>query len=240
MKKIILLLLLGSLFSCNKSLQSNPKTSKGLLVATWTNYTSNDTTIDTYEYDSKNRMSKRTETDKFSTSLYSYQYDNDDDLTGFTITSGNTSEAYHIIYANGQPAYSTVGSDTTTFCSFTVQENKVTKIYYPAQGYYDTVTYTGNNIATLQQVPQSFFFPSYDVYGTKNGPYKNSRFKWYLNISGTSNHLMEYDENDMVSNGQSSQSTQLIPIVYNDQGYPVKMTYSNGAQINVFTYKTAN
>jgi YD repeat-containing protein len=250
MKKLFSLIILSSIFaSCKKNGQPPILENKGLLVHTMSTLAASlDTIVGTYTYDDNNRIIKvvstRTGVDVPTTIAY-YTYDASGNLTSKTLTDANNYEVSKFIvnYVNGQPnsirLIYTLGQDTISNSitnTLTVQNNRVVSMNGPTGPTIDTITYTGNNVRQFLALRTGDGTGTY-IYGTQNGPFKNSRFNWVFDL-GEGNIFMEFDQNDMV--GLSGSSYLAFHNTYNSQGYPIQIIYNTGSIIWRFTYINAN
>ena len=245
MKTLLLLIILSSILTaCKKGGQPPIQNIKGLLVATMTTIAAPDTTVATYSYDDNNRIIKivNTQTGLFGQFIITYTYDADGDVTSQTSTNGSITDKAIVNYINGQPAFirsiSIVGNDTLSNAiasTITVRNNRVVRMNVNGGANGDTITYIGNNVKTFS--PLDGIDPSGNFnYGTKNGPFKNSRFKWVLDLN-EGNIFMEFDENDIVNS--TGPNPEVFHNTYNTQGYPTQIIFGAGGIVKNFTYMNA-
>ena len=249
MNRIVFLgLLVAMLTSCNKGSQPISVNSKKLLVSTVINIdlSKNDTLTAYYTYNSNSQI--KTITNKRHNLVYGttdYLYDINNNVIKITYSFSGTTEVFDIVYSNGQPvsanytSTSQYGTTSEEYCKYTVANDKIVKVSFDANvdgGTTDEFSYLNNNIS---QLSETFSLPaapasiiSY-VYGTKNSPFKNSRFKWVLDFE-EGNEYIEYDNNDLsgTNGGLPYQN------IYNSSGYPTQIKIGNSFM--TFTYLSAS
>jgi YD repeat-containing protein len=255
MKKIFFLLALTSIFAaCKKDHKPPPVlNTKGLLVGTMTTIISPDTTISTYTYDDNNRIVKivSTTTGIAGQDIISYIYDAAGDVIIRNRSGGNRTEIDIVYYANSVPSalrtIEKIGNDTVSNAinnTFTVSNGRVVRenVAGGADGLADTITYVGNDVNKFYQLDETGA-PVNFVFGTKNSPFKNSRFKWVIDFEDIDELFMEFDENDPI--GTAAPSVESFHNTYNAQGYPTQIIYGPGffdinkGAVQNFTYINA-
>ena len=232
------------LTSCKKGSQSISTNSKELLVSSIINIDlpKNDTLTAYYTYDSNSRI--KTITNKRHNLVYGttdYQYDKNNNVIEITYSFSGTTEIFDIVYSNGQPvsanytSTSQYGTASEEYCKYTVSNDKIVKVSFDTnvnEGTIDEFSYSNNNINQLSEVFSLPMVPASIigyVYGTKNSPFKNSRFKWVLDLD-EGNEYMEYDNNDLSGiNGDLPYQN-----IYNSSGYPTQIKF--GSSFMIFTY----
>ncbi len=211
-----------------------------------------------YQYDVLKRMTQRIVITSFpegvsqfiSIDTVNYVYDGQNNMTKLTTkhrhalygpdTAIIDSDVTKYTYVNGQPSYATdiYGNQ---ICTYIVQNGKVATIN-GLVAYPDQITYINNNILTISEPPAGPpNLPFSCIYGNKNSPYKNSRFKWFLGVDDVLNYYMEFDENDLIGySGYDVNASVVFKNTYNDAGYPTSIIMtdpsSNITTSETFTY----